>query len=304
MATPRYDALVDKVRDWSNKPEVNTIPDSVIQDCLGYSADECYRTLRIPPLEATITYTVESTDNIGDNSAGLPYGNAYTSFDIPEDLIQFIYVRTLAMSNFETPYSTFPSNVSKVFNEVTDSRTFFDLYSEKYSVYNWMWKDGKVFIHPQLAVGAIVEISYYRRLPALDATYAVIPVNYIISLSDADQPYLTLTGVNTDTPLYFSTLNSVTRCFSTSAAATAYATPVTTKYYTGKEVSNWLRDENERLLIWGALYNLGSYLFDEKMEQRYEKKFAENVFSLNKEEKWRRASGGNVQVNFNTGGLI
>jgi len=37
MATPRYDALVAKVRDWSNKPEVNTIPDSVIQDCLSYS---------------------------------------------------------------------------------------------------------------------------------------------------------------------------------------------------------------------------------------------------------------------------
>ena len=64
MPTPRYDALVDKVRDWSNKPEVNTIPNSVIQDCLGYSADECYRTLRIPPLEATVTYTVESTDNV------------------------------------------------------------------------------------------------------------------------------------------------------------------------------------------------------------------------------------------------
>jgi len=304
MATPRYDALVDKVRDWSNKPEVNTIPDSVIQDCLGYSADECYRTLRIPPLEATVTYTVESTDNVGDSSAGLPYGNAYTSFDIPEDLIQFIYVRTLAQDNIGTSYSTYPSNVSKVFNEVTDSRTFFDLYSEKYSVYNWMWKDGKIFIHPQLAVGAIVEISYYRRLPALNATYSVIPVNYVIGLSDAAQPYLTLTGVNTDTPLYFSTSAGVQRVFATSAEAAAYNPTVTTKYYVGNEVNNWLRDENERLLIWGALYNLGSYLFDEKMEQRYEKKFAENVFSLNKEEKWRRASGGNVQVNFNTNGLI
>jgi len=304
MPTPRYDALVDKVRDWSNKPEVNTIPDSVIQDCLGYSADECYRVLRIPPLETTTTYIIESTDNVGDNSAGLPYGNAYTTFDIPEDLIQFIYIRTLAMDNFETPYSTFPSNVSKVFNEVTDSRTFFDLYSEKYSVYNWMWKDGKIFIHPQLAVGAQVEISYYRRLPALNATYSVIPVNYVIGLSDSAQPYLTLTGVTTDTPLYFSTKTGVTQCFATLAEATAYATPVTTKYYIGKEVSNWLRDENERLLIWGALYNLGSYLFDEKMEMRYEKKFSENVFSLNKEEKWRRASGGNVQVNFNTNGLI
>jgi hypothetical protein len=40
------------------------------------------------------------------------------------------------------------------------------------------------------------------------------------------------------------------------------------------------------------------------MEQRYKERFTENVFSLNKEEKWRRASGGNVQINFNTNGLI
>jgi hypothetical protein len=303
MATPRYDALVAKVRDWSNKPEVNTIPDSVIQDCLKYSADECYRTLRIPPLETTIQYTVETADNAGENSLGLPFGNAYTSFDIPEDLVQFVYIRTIAQENTGTSYSTYPSNVSKVFNEVADSRTFFDLYSEKYSVYNWMWKDGKIFIHPQLAVGAIVEIHYYRRLPALNATYTVIPVNYVIGLSDAAQPYLTL-GISTDTPLYFSTASSVMKCFATYAEAAAYNATVTTKYYTGNEVTNWLRDENERLLIWGALYNLGAYLFDQPMESRYEKKFTENVFSLNKEEKWRRASGGNVQVNFNTNGLI
>jgi len=304
MNTPRFDQLVAKVRTWSGRQDTNNIPDVVIQDCLSYSADEAYRTLRIPPLETTVVYTVEESDNIGEASGGLPYGNAYTKFNIPEDLTQFNYVRTLAQENTGTAYSTFPSNVSKVFNEVTDSRTFFDLYSEKYSVYNWMWKDGQIFIHPQLAVGAKIEISYYRRLSALDATYSVIPINYIIGLSDANQPYLTLTGITTDTPLYFSTLNSVTRCFATSTEAAAYATPVTTKYYIGQEVSNWLRDENERLLIWGALYNLGSYLFDEKMEQRYEKKFNENVFSLNKEEKWRRASGGNVQVNFNTNGLI
>jgi hypothetical protein len=303
MATPRYDALVAKVRDWSNKPEVNTIPDSVIQSCLSYAADESYRVLRIPPLEETITYTVVAGDNEGENSAGLPYGNAYTSFNIPEDLTQFIYIRTLAQENTGTSYSTFPSNVSKVFNEVTDSRTFFDLYAEKYSVYNWMWKDGKIYIHPQLAVGAEVEIHYYKRLPALNAVYNVASINYVIGLSDANQPYLTLV-VSGGTNLYFSTSGSVTKCFNTFAEAQAYNPTVTTKMYTGNEVSNWLRDQNERLLIWGALYNLGAYLFDDKMEQRYKEKFTENVFSLNKEEKWRRASGGNVQVNFNTNGLI
>ena len=304
MATPRFDALVAKTRDWSNKPEVATIPDSVIQDCLSYSADECYRQLRIPPLEATVTYVVTADDNSGENSLGLPFGNAYTSFDMPEDLTQFIYIRTLAQENAGTSYSTFPSNVSKVFNEVTDKRTFFDLYSEKYSVYNWMWQNGKIFIHPQLAVGASVEIHYYRRLPALNATYTVTPINYLTGLSDADQPYLTVTVDTDETPLYFSTKDSVLGCFATLAQAEAYATPVTTKYYTGNEVSNWLRDNNERLLVWGGLYNLGAYLFDTTMEQRYEKKFNETLASMNKEEKWRRSLGGNVQVNFNTNGLI
>jgi len=303
MATPKFDALVAKVRDWSNKPEVQTIPDSVIQDCLSYSADECYRQLRIPPLEATTVYTVTALDNTGENSLGLPFGNAYTSFAIPEDLTQFNYIRTLAQENAGTSYSTFPSNVSKVFNEITDKRTFFDLYGEKYSVYNWMWMDNKIFIHPQLAVGATVEIHYYRRLPALNATYSIVPINYLIGLTDAEQPYLTLVTSN-GTNLYFSTSSGITKCFATLAEATAYNPTVTTKMYIGKEVPNWLRDQNERLVLWGGLKELGAYLFDTTMEQRYEKRFNETIFSLNKEEKWRRASGGNVQVNFNTNGLI
>jgi len=304
MSTPLYDAIVAKTRDWANKPEAETITDSVIQDCLRYSADQAYRELRIPPLEWTTRYTIESADNVGENSLGLPFGNAYTSFYMPEDLTQFNYIRTLAQENTGTSYSTFPSNVSKVFNEVTDKRTFFDLYSEKYSVYNWMWQDNKIFIHPQLAVGAIVEINYYRRLPSLDATYNVSAINYVIGVPDASQPYVAIDASSLKIPLYFSTSASVEKCFDTLAEATAYDPTVTTKYYVGKEVTNWLRDNNERLLIWGALHNLGAYLFDDKMEARYEKKFNESLASMNKEEKWRRASGGNVQQNFNTQGLI
>ena len=119
MATPRFDALCGKVRDWSNKPEAATIPNSVIEDCLSYSADDCYRHLRIPPLEHTLEYTVTAEDNVGEGTMGLPYGNAYTVIDIPEDLIEFVFIRTLAQQNTGTSYSTFPSNVSKVFNEIT-----------------------------------------------------------------------------------------------------------------------------------------------------------------------------------------
>jgi hypothetical protein len=291
--TTRYQDLIDKTRLWLNKPELNTVSDDVISDCLGYSADEAYRKLRIPPLEWTTKYTVELADNGTEK---------YTSFYMPEDLTEFNYIRTL--NGTGNPYQVFPSNTSIVFNEITDKRTFYDVYSEKYSVYNWMWQDNKVFIHPQLEPGTVLEINYYRRLPALDAVYNVSAVNYVIGVSDSLQPYVTIDASVNKLPLYFSTSGGIEKCFDTLAAAQAYNATVTTKYYVGKETTNWLRDNNERLLIWGALYNLGAFIFDDKMEQRYEKKFLEDIFSLNKEEKFRRASGGNVQVNFNTGGLI
>ncbi len=289
MATPNYDALVAKVRDWSNKPEVNTIPTSVIQDCLGYAADESYRLLRIPPLEATAIYTVGDTDNTGTNNGA----ESYTSFDIPDDLTQFIYIRTVESAN----------NYSKVFNEITDKRTFFDPNAETYSNKFWMWQEGKIYIKPQLTAGTKVEIHYYRRLPALAALYNVSPINYLIGIADGLQPYLTLVASG-GTDLYFSTANAIEKCFATLAEATAYDSTVTTKMYEGNEVTNWLRDQNERLLIWGALFNLGAYLFDDTMEKRYQTKFMMNIESLNKEEKWRRSLGGNVQINVTTNGLI
>jgi len=283
MSTPKFDALVAKTRDWSARAEAATISTSIISDCLKYSADEAYRVLRIPALEATVTYTVVQADNEHDG------GDAYTSFAAPSDLTQFIYVRTVSTT----------SSHSDVFNEVVDSRTFFDTHSEKHSPYHWMWKEEALFIRPQLDVGDTIEIGYYHRLPDLNAQYSVIPINYTVELTDGEQPYLTLTDVITDTPLYF----ALGVPYATNAEALANGV-VTTKYYIGKEVSNWLRDQNERLLIWGALKHLGAYLFDEKMELRYEKKVMEDLTSMNKEEKWRRASGGNIRVNANGFGLI
>jgi hypothetical protein len=192
MATPNYDAIVSKVRDWSNKPEANTIPDAVIQDCLRYSADEAYRLLRIPPLEEIVTYTVDAADNIGVNNGAL----SYTRFSMPEDLTEFIYVRSLDSATQQTA----------MFNQITDKRTFFDPYAESYGygTYQWMWQEGKIYVRPQLEVGSVVEIHYYKRLPSLNAVYSVAPINYVIGLDDALQPYLS-TIASGGTNLYFST---------------------------------------------------------------------------------------------------
>lgn len=291
MATPNYTALVGKVRDWSNKPEIATIADSVLGDCLSYAADEAYRVLRIPPLEHTVLYTVVAGDNLDEQ--GLT--SKYTTIRIPEDLTEFVYVRTVPST---------AAGCYTIYNEITDARTFLDEYAEKYSFNNFMWKGNYIYLKQQLKVGDQVELHYYRRLPALDATFAVVPVNYVIGLSDALQPYLSLTGVVTDTPLYFSTAGGVTKAFATLSEAQAYNPTVTTKYYVGLESPNWLKDENERILMFGALSHLGGYLFDDKMEVRYKTKFDEILFSINKEEKFRRARGGNVQMNLNGNGLI
>ena len=58
MATPQYDSLKVKVRDWSNRREIATVPESVIEDCLQYGIDDVYRDLRIPQLEYTVQFTV------------------------------------------------------------------------------------------------------------------------------------------------------------------------------------------------------------------------------------------------------
>jgi len=286
MPTAKYDALAAKVRDWSNKPEQATVPDSVIEDCLDYSADEAYRNLRIPPLEFTATYTITEFDNPTTDNLNV---SAYSVIPIPSDLTQFIYLRTQSVG----------SEASKVFHEITDERSFFDIYSSKYSRNNWIKKGNDIYIHPQLAIGTVLEIHYYRRLPALDTKYNVVPANYEVGIADGNQTYLEASVINVGTPLYV-TSTAAYAAIGAVPAGTAY----TTKYFLGKEVGNWLRDNNERLLIWGALGNLGSYLNDQTMEQRYTTRFVADIQSLNKEEKMRRATGGNVQTNFNSNDLI
>jgi hypothetical protein len=295
--TTQYNALIEKVRSWSNKPEGAALSDSVIESCLSYGADDCYKILRIPPLETSVEYTVETADNVGDGDmTNSMYNSAYTSFAIPTDLTEFIFLRTKVTSS-----NTMSSN--RVFNEITDRRAFFDIFSETYSSYNWMWSEGKIFVRPQLPVGTVLQIGYYRRLPALDALYSVVPTNYTVGIADATQPYLAV-GVSSDTPLYLSTSGSVTLCFATLAEATSYNPVVTTKYFTGKPVPNWLRDSNEQLLLWSALSHIGGFLMDDVMEKRFMMKAANAMELMNREEKMRRARGGNVHIGFNANGLI
>ena len=296
MATPQFDAIKVKLRDWANRREVATIPDSVIEDCLQYGVDDIYRELRIPQLEATLSFTVEASNNLNEK---------YSKFDVPEDLIEFIYLRKLK--------SGVPNGLPDtdyMYNQVNDVRTFLDPYAEQYSRWRYVWKDLTFLVHPKLTVGDELELHYYRRLGQLDALYSVVPENYDFDYAYDAQPMLDVV-LSGGTYLYTvadATDPANNRSFDNNTDATAwtvlYGGTVTTTMYAGVEAWNWLRDAHERVVIYAALVHVGLYLNDDVMAQKYSLATQKIITDLNKEDKYRKAKGGNIQINVNTGALI
>jgi hypothetical protein len=290
MATPRFDAIKAKVRDWSARYQTALVPDSIIEDCLQYGCDDIYRTLRIPQLEITLRFTCAAEHNLNEK---------YTEFTVPEDLIEFIYLARKDQNK---------EQLVTMYNQVNDVRTFLDPQAEQYNKYRYVWKDMSFLIHPKLEIGEQVELHYYRRLGKLDAMYSVVPENYDGNYADAAQPLLDLAVAPAGETLWQAGTSPNKAAFLTYAEAVDWAaiyggTP-TAVNYTGKEAWNWLRDANEKIVIYAALKHVGLYLRDEVMEKKYEEETNKIIELNNREDKYRRAKGGNVQVNVNTGGMI
>jgi len=251
MSTPKYNALVSKVRDWANR-DSSILSDSLVSDFLNYSADFCYRELRIPPLENTYQYPAATTD--GD-----------TEIQIPPDLAEIILFRVKDSAGNST-----------VFDNKLDIRSFSD-QSTSMGAGSFTRKGGKLHFYPASAIGDVYEMHYYRRLFALDAVYVVNQVNI-----DAGNTTAASSG---DTG--------------------AFEFPVTSgTYYTGKEVYNWLRDDNERLLLWGALQYAHEYLGSEEQANKYMQKQLMGIEELNREEKRRRVSGASNSVTYEVSELL
>lgn len=291
-----YTELVALVRNWSNKDE-EVVSDAIIKDCLKYAADKAYRTLRVPPLENVATYEktlLDSATTQGNNL--IP---SKTEIILPYDLIEFIQIKELDSSGQPT----------RVFNEKVDIRTFNDPTAEKYSNNNYFARQRNLlFLTPGFGLGRTgntansIELYYYRRLPALNALYAVTVLNY-------NAGFLTTVGagagIENSALLYFNS-NTGSTAYATQANAQAAdpAGTVTSVYYIGTLVPNWLRDQNERVLLMGALAEIFSYTQDDAQAAKYGKMFYNEIAELNDEDGKRNASGGNLQINFNGRGLI
>ena len=289
---PTYANFTALVRDWSNK-DSSVLSDTRIQDCLRYAADKCYRNLRVAALENTITYN--STALAAATTTGTNYLPSQTDVTLPSDLIEFIQIREIDVNG----------RTCRVFNEKTDLRTFNDWSALKTSYIGYFSRQGNTLLLApgfgqanSLSTADKIELHYYRRLPALNAVYDVTPANYAANfLTQDNTAAVSLFFVNGDTNTAYATQSEAT------AADTGSAGTNNAKYK-GNEAANWLRDENERVLLMGALSEVFYYLQDDDQGVKYKKLFDQEVFELNDEDTKRNAAGGNVQVNFNGRGLI
>ena len=287
-----YTQLTTLVRNWCNRDE-EVVSDAIIQDCLKYAADKAYRTLRVPPLENVAVYESSLLTTATSTSQN---GLTVTELQLPFDLIEFIQIKELDSAG----------KTLRVFNEKLDIRTFNDVNAEKYSNMNyWSRQRNVLLLTPgfnSTGQANSIEMLYYRRLPALNALYAVTVLNY-------NAGFLTTSGAGSSVEgsalLYFNSATGTT-AYATQADAQAADTggTVTSAYYIGTLVPNWLRDQNERVLLMGALAEIFSFTQEDDQAQKYGAMYLKEIQELNDEDGKRNASGGNLQVNFNGRGLI
>ena len=281
-----YDELISLVRNWSNR-DTEVLNDSIIQDCVRYAADKAYRHLRIAPLEHTVTYTQGLS---AASSSSTNRFSSVTELAVPADLIEFIQIRGIDSAGRTT----------RLFNEKADIRTFNDYYAEKYSdLAIWTRQGNCILIAPAIGNAGTnfgstgvrteegIELYYYRRLPALNARYDVNLENYNTRDGNGNSLLVDSSGNPIAAPTTTATMISEIP----SGAQGAY-------------VPNWLRDENERVILMGALAEVYAYLQEDDQAAKYAQLFIQEIQELNNEDNMRNASGGNVQMNFNGRGLI
>ena len=293
MSTPKFDALRVIIRDWSNRQDTSVLSNDRIQEAMKYAADKAYRRLRVAALENTITYN--STALNAATTTGNQFLPSQTELTLPTDLIEFIQIREIDSVG----------RTCRVFNEKTDLRTFNDWSSLKTSYIGYFSRKGNTLLlapgfNHASSVGTPdkIELHYYRRLPALNAQYDVTPANYAAGFTTQDNTAaVSLFFVNNDTSTAYATQSEAT-------AADTGGVGTNNAKYRGNEAANWLRDENERVVMMGALAEIFYYLQDDEQAIKYKKLFEEEIFELNDEDTKRNASGGNVQINFSGRGLI
>lgn len=285
MAT--YTQMVDMILDWSNR-EIDVLPYSTIKTVINFAADNAYRTLRIAPLEAVKKYA-EVTQSEEDSEAN--------KLSIPSDAIEFIQLRKVNDDSNAT-------NGFDIYAAKSDIRSFYQPNTSKYSTNYYTRERNNLILNPNFSKGDKYELFYYRRLPETDARYDVTATNNqagILYMAASKAALMTVvqdsetSDVFTKDPDLEDTITEITGSTDTN---------LPNGFYLGKLATNWLRDENEKVLLYGALEQTFIRLNEPEQAQSYGIRFQQEIEALNREEKMRMVLGGTLQTHFTTQQLI
>ena len=297
MAT--YTELANYVKDWSNR-DVGVLGYDTIRQCIRYAHDETYRTLRIAPLEVTREGTVTSAQV------------AQGYLQIEDDLVEFIQLRKRAdegprsYSSFDKPYIVAEAH--------SDARSFNGDTVTLYSDYSFYREGTQIHIFPLIQEGEVWELYYYRRLPEVNERWDIDEViNLGLVDTTVDPNTITLENFNKYFELIDDTeFNILSPVDTTLARVTLGELGLSIVYpdgFSGDEYTDtdmflgilkehWLRDTNEKVLLFGALHQAFDYLDEADQSGKYKAKFEQEIQKLNKEDMDRMNSGGNINVNF------
>jgi len=195
--------------------------------------------------------------------------------------------------NETTVYSSDVSTIEKettVYDNRTDYRTFVSDCSNKYSLYLWTRQGDKIIVNPAFKKGDAFELYYYSNGTDLGTEYAVTSANF-------QNGFLETSDSVNGTALYFTTSSTpvVGEDVPSNNQGGSYTNVF---YFKGKEQPHFLRDKQERLLIYISLSYINDYLGETNESTKYETKAAQLIQRLLNEEVYKESSGGNVRINF------
>ena len=122
------------------------------------------------------------------------------------------------------------------------------------------------------ALGDVYELFYYRREPKLNNQYAVTADSVAAGNATQVDP------------------------------STLGATLINGLYYVGKETPNWLRDTNERIVLFGALAYAFEYVGEDERAAKFFDKQRQAIAELNADAIKRKVKGGSLVTSYS--GLV
>lgn len=304
-----FNEFVTLVRNWANR-DSEVLTNAIVTDCMNYAESQAYRVLRIADLEKTVEYAASDLDTYEVTYGGV----TYFQMTVPTDMLEYIQIRRVDSTG----------GTVRVYNELVDVRTFHDLDAEKYNKHFWTRIGNLILVKDKIDSNSTdtLEIQYYGKEPRLNARYAVTAANANTDssrINSGTPPTDFSTGATVPTGslkvatytedadptnvtvIYYETTVDDSNI---PAAGAGYTRSLVTDVFYGELEPNWFRDTNEMVLLYGALMQVFIFLNEPDTSQMYAQLFSSEVKQVNAEENFRNASGGNIQININGGGLI